>query len=125
MPSTISRLRNWLTDQQQVATLVAVLVALAAGYAFEARFGVYAGSFLLLMLLGVGVPSAYEERWPRYDHAWQAVAWVLVACGLVVVAFVGSFLAGRALALDSSLASVGAFLAVSLGGLLLLRGRRE
>jgi hypothetical protein len=125
MPST-TRVRNWLTDQQQVATLAAIVVALAAGYAFEARFGAYAGSFLLLMLLGVGVPMAYDGYWSRYDRTWKAIVWVLVACVVATVAFVGLYLVGTGLlVLDPFLASVGAFLVTDLGGLALLWARRR
>jgi hypothetical protein len=124
MPATrTSRLRNWLTDQQQLVTLAAILVALPASYAFRATFGEFPGSFLLLVLLGVFVPTAYDDYWPRYDRTWKAVAWTLVACAVTATVFVGGYLVGEAAGIGPLLAGLAAFLVTSLGGFAVLAAR--
>ncbi|WP_254829409.1 hypothetical protein [Haloglomus salinum] len=127
MPATnSSRIREWVTAQQTVATLAAILVALPAAYAFETAFAGSSGSFLILMTLGVGVPMAYDEYWSSYDRMRTAVGWVLVACAVAAGAFVGCYLVGTGLlSLDPFLAGVGAFLVTDLGGLALLRARQR
>jgi hypothetical protein len=128
MPSTSagSRFRAWATAQQQVVTLAAILVALPAAYAFHTTLGGSAGGLFLLLLLGVGVPTAYDDHWPAYDRTWQAVAWTLVACGVVAAAFTGLYVAGREwLALGTFPAAVGAFLATTLLNQAWLAARRR
>ncbi|MFB6207392.1 MAG: hypothetical protein ABEJ05_12795 [Haloglomus sp.] len=122
MPSTrMSRVWNWLTAKQQLVSLAAVLVALPASYAFRATFGEYAGSFLLLVLLGVGVPSAREEYWPRSDRTRAAMAWALGACAATAAVFVGCYLVGTAIGLGPFFAGVGAFLVTHAGVLVVCR----
>ncbi|WP_161596572.1 hypothetical protein [Salinigranum halophilum] len=37
------------------------------------------GSFLLLLTVGVVVPTLSDEYWSPYDRAWKAVGWVVGA----------------------------------------------
>lgn len=118
MPSTrAARLSAWLTAQRNVTIFAAILIALPVAYAFHAAVGGGPGDFLLLMTLAVGVPTAYDDYWPRYDRTWQAVGWVVLACAVVTVEFTGLYLAGTALGLGPFPAAIGAFLPTSLGNL--------
>ncbi|MFB6159675.1 MAG: hypothetical protein ABEJ61_00685 [Haloferacaceae archaeon] len=121
MPSTsaTARLFERATTQRNLTIAAAVLLALPGAYAFRATVGGGdAGSFLLLVTLAVGVPTAYEEYWPRYDRSRTAVAWVLGACAVATAEFTGLYLLGTdALGLAPTTASVGAFLLTDLGNL--------
>jgi hypothetical protein len=108
------------TTQRNLTIIVAILTAVPTAYAFQATVGdgSQASSFLLLMTLAVGVPTAYDEHWPQYDRSWKAIAWVLVASGIAAFVFTGSYiLAVDLLEVSPWIASVGAFLVTDLGGL--------
>ncbi|WP_327054031.1 hypothetical protein [Halomicrococcus gelatinilyticus] len=119
MPSTVFvRLRERATTQRNVTIYLAILVAVPLASAFNTAVGGAQGGFLLLMTLAVGVPSAYDGYWPAYDATWKAVAWILAACAVVTVEFIGLYLAGTdLLSLSPFVASIVAFLVVDFGNL--------
>lgn len=128
MPSTrvLARFFERATTQRNVTIVVAILVAVPTAYAFRSAVpgGDSAADFLLLLTLAVAVPTAYDERWPRYDQTSTAVAWILGACLVATVAFAGLYLLGTAVVgLSPLFASVAAFLVTDLGGLALLSTR--
>lgn len=94
-----SNVPDWMKTQRNLTILVAILVAVPIAYGFRvmvsgADFG---GSFLLLMTLAVGVPSAYDEYWPKYDRIWDAVIWIVLACIVATTEFIGLYLVGTEL----------------------------
>lgn len=90
MPSTrLSSLRErWLTPRN-AAILAAVAVALPAAYVFHASFRAEQADFLLLLALGVGVPTALDGVGP--DNPGGAVALTLGVCAVVGVLFAGVY----------------------------------
>jgi hypothetical protein len=130
MPSTSmsSNVPDWMKTQRNLTILVTILVAVPIAYGFRvmvsgADFG---GSFLLLMTLAVGVPSAYDEYWPKYDRIWDAVIWMVLACIVATTEFIGLYLVGTEIGnLSSFLASIGAFLITDLGNLAWLSVRKR
>jgi len=132
MPSTnsSSNMPDWLTTQRNLTILVAILVAVPIAYGFRVMGSSadYEGSFLLLMTLAVGVPTAYDEYWPKYDKIWNAVAWVFAACIVATMEFISLYLVGTEFGdLSPFLGSIGAFLITDLGNLawLSVRSRRR
>ncbi|MFA9516904.1 hypothetical protein ACERIT_06760 [Halopenitus sp. H-Gu1] len=130
MPSTntVSRIYNWATTQRNLTIFVAILIAVPTAYAFQSMVsgGGSAGDFLLLMTLAVGVPTAYDEYWPRYTQTWKAIAWVLTACLVVTIEFVGLYLVGTEyVGVSPFYASIGAFLITDLGNLAWLSVRHR
>ncbi|MFB6146196.1 MAG: hypothetical protein ABEJ08_00730 [Halobacteriaceae archaeon] len=132
MPSTSESLTlpGWMTTQRNLTIFVAILVAVPIAYGFRmAVGGTDSGStFLLLMTLAVGVPTAYDEYWPHYDQTSDAVVWVVTACLVVTTEFTGLYLLGTELGdLSPRLAAIGAFLITDLGNLaaLAVRDRRR
>lgn len=125
--SPVSTLRERLTTQRNATILAAIVVAIPTAYAFHSVTGSASGDFLLLFILGVGVPTAYDSHWPEYDRTWKAVAWTVAACAVATVEFVGLYLVGtRVLDQSELVAAVGAFLVTYLGDLAVLAaaGRR-
>jgi hypothetical protein len=117
MPSTTTdrSLRDRLTGQHNVSIATAILFALPAAFAFYNWSSGRQGSFLLLLLLGVSVPTLYDDGWGRYDRTWQTVVWTVTACAVVGVEFVGLYVLGLdALSLSTFGAGVGAFLVTTL-----------
>jgi hypothetical protein len=90
MPSTrLSSLRErWLTTRN-AAILAAVAVALPAAHLFRAGFGAGQAGFLLLLALGVGVPTALDGVAP--DSLSGAVALTVGACAVVGMLFAGIY----------------------------------
>jgi len=130
MPSTsaVSGVFDRATTQRNLTIFVAILVAVPTAYAFQTIVagGASVGDFLLLVTLAVGVPTAYDERWPRYNRTWKAVAWVVVACAVVAVEFAALYLVGTEyVGLDPAYASIGAFLVTDLGNLAWLSARQR
>jgi len=116
--STVNRTYNWTTTQRNLTIFMAILVAVPTTYGFQSMVsgGGSAGDFLLLMTLAVGVPTAYDEYWPQYNQTWKAIAWVLAACFLVTIEFVGLYLIGTDyVGFSPFYASIGAFLVTDLG----------
>jgi len=126
--STSSDISARLMTQRNLTIFTAILIAVPTAYAYHSMVGGngQSGDFLLLMTLAVGVPTAYDEYWPRYEQTWKAIAWVLVACAIATIEFIGLYTAGAELAdLSPFVASVGAFLITDLGNLAWLSVRRH
>lgn len=122
MPSTslVSRITNWTTSQRNLTIFVSILAAFPLSYAFQSIVSESAstGSFLLLVTLAVGVPTAYDEYWLHYEHTWQAIGWILLACLVVAIEFVGFYVVGTVYVdLPPIYASTGAFLVAAVGNL--------
>jgi hypothetical protein len=118
MPSTNSGtpIRDRIQAQRNVVVYTALLVALPITYGFNTAFGPD-GSFLLLLTVGVVVPTAYNECWPPYDRTWKAVGWITVASVVAAVAFATAFaLTVRLSSASALVASGGAFLVTAVGG---------
>jgi hypothetical protein len=124
--TVLARIRTWSTAQRNVTIFAAILVGVPTAYAFtRALDGGGGGDFLLLVTLAVGVPTAYDEYWPRYDRTWKAVAWVVLACAVAAAEFTGVYLVlDDVVALSPVAASVGAFLATTVGNAAWLARRR-
>ncbi|WP_251330621.1 hypothetical protein [Haloplanus pelagicus] len=130
MPSTSfgSRVMNWATSQRNLTIFVSIFAAFPLSYAFESIVSgsASAGSFLLLVTLAVGVPTAYDEYWPQYDQTWKAIGWILTACVVVTIEFIGLYIVGTEyLDLTPLYASAGAFLVTDLGNLVWLSLRQR
>lgn len=116
-----SRLDRWITDKRNLSILVAILVALPIAYGSRAATGVGMASFLLLLTLAVGVPTAFDHHWSSDGGPTDAVGWILVACGLATAVFSLLYVGGVELAgLDPVGAAMVAFLVTDLGGAALL-----
>jgi hypothetical protein len=115
MPASNSStgLRERTVTQRNITIAVAILVAVPTAYGFHLWSGAEGGDFLLLMLLGVGVPTAFDEFKENVPDTLPAVAWVLGACLVVTVEFAGLYVIGtEALGVSPFRASVGTFLLV-------------
>lgn len=122
MPSSnvATRLHERLWTQRNLTISTAVLVALPVTYGFSVAFDPD-GSFLLLLTVGVVVPTLYDEYWPPYDRAWKAAGWIVCTSAVASAAFVGLYWVGTELVGSPSLlASVGAFLLTAIGGIAVL-----
>ena len=114
----LADLRDRLTTPRNAAIIAAVAVAIPAAYGFQTVFDADQGEFLLLLALGVGVPTVHDQHGP-HERILAAVAWVLGACAVVGLLFVAVYVA--ALSVTSTVvASAVAFLVASLGPLAVL-----
>ena len=130
MPSTsvVSRVTNWATSQRNLTIFVSIFAAFPLSYAFQSigSESASAGSFLLLVTLAVGVPTAYDEYWPQYDQMWKAIGWILIACIVVTIEFISLYIVGTEyINLTPLYASAGAFLVTDLGNLAWLSLRQR
>lgn len=90
MPSTrLFSLRERLLTPRNAAILTAIAVALPAAYLVHTSFRAEQADFLLLLALGVGVPTALEGAVPH--SLTGAVALTLGACSVVAVLFAGVY----------------------------------
>lgn len=72
------------------------------------------------------MPTAYDEYWTQYDQTWKAIVWILVACLVVTIEFVGLYIVGTEyVSLSPLYASTGAFLVTDLGNLAWLTLRQR
>jgi hypothetical protein len=79
------------------------------------------GSFLLLLTVGVVVPTLYDEYWSPYDQAWKAVGWIVGVSAVASGAFVSLYWVGsEVVRLSPLLASVATFLLTTIGGIAVL-----
>ncbi|GAB6862634.1 hypothetical protein ACFR97_16040 [Haloplanus litoreus] len=118
---------NWATSQRNLTIFVSIFAAFPLSYAFQSIVSenASAGSFLLLVTLAVGVPTAYDEYWPQYDQTWKAIGWILLACVIVTIEFSSLYIVGTEYAgLTPLYASTGAFLVTDLGNLAWLSFRQ-
>lgn len=123
MPSSnvVTRLRDRLWTQRNLTITTAIVVGLLVTYGFSVAFGPD-GSFLLLLTVGVVVPTLYDEYWPPYDRAWKAVGWIVGASAVTSAAFVSLYWVGTELAgLSPLLSSAGSFVLTTVGGIAVLR----
>ena len=130
MPSTsvVSRVTDWVTSQRNITIFVSIFAAFPLSYAFQSLVSenASAGSFLLLVTVAVGVPTAYDEYWPKYDQTWKAIGWILLACLVVTIEFVGLYIVGTEYVnLTPLYASAGTFLVTDLGNLAWLSLRQR
>jgi hypothetical protein len=122
VPSTnvVTQIRQRFWTQRNLTVSVAILLAFFLTYGFGVVFEPD-GSFLLLLTVGVVVPTLYDEYWSPYDRTWKAVCWIVVASAVASGAFTGLYFIGTELfGLSSILASAGAFLVATIGGIALL-----
>ena len=113
--STLGTIRERATTQRNVTILTAILVAVPVAYAFHLWSDAQQGEFLLLMILAVGVPTAFDDFHGPFDRTWKALLWILAACAVVTVEFVGLYVVSTdALGQSPFLASVGAFLVTTM-----------
>lgn len=95
MPSTNPPLRErWLTPRN-VTILTAIAVALPAAYLFHTSVRAEQADFLLLLALGVGVPTALEGF---VGSLREAVRLSLGACAVIAALFTGVYFATRSVA---------------------------
>jgi hypothetical protein len=110
-PST--GLRERAMTRRNLTILVAIVVAVPTAYAFHVWSGAEGGDFLLLMLLGVGVPTAFDEFKQGVTDTLPAVGWILGASLVVTIEYAGLYVIGtETLGVSSFRASVGTFLLV-------------
>lgn len=118
MPSNTSppnRLER-VFSQRNLTILTAIIVGVPAAYAFQTSIGGQGSSFLLLLVLAVGVPTAYDEYWPRYDRTATALAWIVGAIAVAGIGYAVLFwVFVSVLTLSEIAAGVGAFLVTTLG----------
>jgi hypothetical protein len=122
MPSSnvVTRLRERLWTKRNLTVSVAIFLALFLTYGFGVVFDPD-GSFLLLLTVGVVVPTLYDEYWSPYDQAWKAVGWIVGVSAIASGAFVSLYWVGSELVRVSPLlASVGAFLLTTIGSIAVL-----
>lgn len=89
-PSLGARLKADLTSNVTVS-VVAVLCALVALFAFAQVDGSPTGSLLLALNVAVFVPYAYEQYWPVEYAGGAAVVWTVSAALITVGLFVGVY----------------------------------
>jgi uncharacterized membrane protein YoaK (UPF0700 family) len=120
--SIAARTREWLASPEFAAHLTAIVVALVAGiFTFQYRPHSLAGYFLVF-LVGIAVPSIYEEQWRvDYERRSRAAVWALFASVLLIAVYlaVGVLLQQ---VLDQTAAEVGAFVTSWLAGITGARG---
>ncbi|MFC7174428.1 hypothetical protein ACFQL0_15900 [Haloplanus litoreus] len=118
---------NWATSQRNLTIFVSIFAAFPLSRIPINSFReCISGSFLLLVTLAVGVPTAYDEYWPQYDQTWKAIGWILLACAVVTIEFIGLYIVGTEyLDLTPLYASAGAFLVTDLGNLAWLSFRQR
>ena len=122
MPSSdiAMQLRDRLWTHRNLTITTAIIVGLFITYVFGVTFDPE-GSFLLLLTVGVVVPTLYDEYWPPYGQAWKAVGWIVGASVAASGVFVGLYWVGSSLfGLSSLLASTGSFLLTTGSGIVLL-----
>jgi len=118
-------LRERALTQRNATILTAIAVAVPTAYGFGVWSGPERGEFLLLLLLAVIVPTAYDDLWPTYDRTWKGIAWTLAACVVATIEFVGLYVVGvDSLSLSPFLASVGAFGVTTAGNFVWLLARQ-
>jgi hypothetical protein len=109
-------LEGQMLTQRNITIIVAIVIAIPVSFLFQSAFPGTAGSFLLLLTVGVSVPKAYDEYWPAYEKTWKAVFWIGSATAVTTIQFSGLFLLGSEVATMSASLSAGmAFLLVHLG----------
>lgn len=123
--TTLRRFWRWFTTQRNLTIVTAIVLAVPVAYAFQVAFDSGSGDFLLLLLLAVGVPTAFDEHYAPFDHTSKAIGWVIGACAIVTAEFTGLYLVGTmVVGLSPFAAGAGTFLVTAFGNLIAL-GRRN
>jgi hypothetical protein len=117
----LERMRGWLFGPETPVLLAAIVVALPTAYSVQHWLDSgFEASFLVLMMLGVGVPQLYD-RWPHQYEPPLAVVWALAACAVVTAVFVAVYLVAYGLGAGTPIAAIVALLLADLGTLALIR----
>lgn len=104
--------------------LTAVPIAMAVGLGSTWYWNESVGGFLLLVTVGVFVPSVHEEQWPQ-DWPWPTdVLWTIAASAVAIGLFAGTYLLAGLAVDDPTLRAAIAFSVTSLGGWALSRAIR-
>jgi hypothetical protein len=118
--SFVTRLRDRLWTQRNLTITTAIVGGILVTYGFSVMFDPD-GSFLLLLTVGVVVPTLYDEYWSPYDQAWKAVGWIVGVSAVASGAFVSLYWVGsEVVRLSPLLASVATFLLTTIGGIAVL-----
>ncbi|MFB6074318.1 MAG: hypothetical protein ABEJ89_04835 [Haloarculaceae archaeon] len=117
-------LRERVLTEQNVAILVAVVVAIPAAYLFAWQFDTQAGNFLLLAAIGVGVPSIYGTSFEGAGR--NVVLLVALLAAVAAASFTAIYLAGVAwLSIPPTFAALLAYLVTELGPRAVLAARGD
>lgn len=125
MPSTskFDDVAGRATSPRNVSIFTAILVGLPAALVFRELAGYGPGSFLLLLAVAVGVPTALDQHGELGNH-WGAVGKTLVGSVGVTAVLSGLYAAGRVgLSLPRFQVAVVAFLIAELGAVAVLELR--
>ncbi len=96
--------------------LTAVPIAMAVGLGSTWYWDEFVGGFLLLVTIGVIVPSVHEAHWPQ-DRSWAAdVLWTVAASAVAIALFAATYLLAGFPVDDPTHRAAIAFVAASLGG---------
>lgn len=120
MPSARARIRSYALAPSTVGTVVAVLLALVAGYATRTLFGADDVSYLGMLVVGLGTPTTLDSHDMLPDRPAAVVGRVVLACTLSLTAFFACYLVARA-SLTSLPAAAVAFVVTALASELVAR----
>ncbi|WP_455448856.1 hypothetical protein [Natrinema thermotolerans] len=115
-PTLRERFRDDLRTGSLAVLLTAVPIAMAVGLGSTWYWDEFAGGFMLLMLLGVIVPSIHEAHWPQDQSLSADVLWTLAASAVALGLFAGIYLLAGVLTEDPTHRAAIAFGVTSLGG---------
>lgn len=99
MPSTsiLDDFAGRATTARNVSICTAILTGLSVAYAFRIATGYGPGSFLLLIGVAVGVPTALDQRKAQRDGYESTVTRTVALSMVVLVLFSTFYLGGTAL----------------------------
>jgi hypothetical protein len=106
-----------LRGPENVSILTAIVVAIPATLLVETRADGEGLGLLLLIAVGVVVPTMYRQQWPHHESVGGAVAWTVAASALVGAVLLGlAALLRTYVGLGGFASAALAFLVVGLGG---------
>lgn len=110
-----------LRRPENVSILTALVVAIPATVLVQSWLDWAGLGFLLLIAVGVTVPTMYRQQWPRHRSIGGAVGWTVAASVVVAAVLLGvALLLGTYGGVGELAAGVVGFLLVGLGGPLAL-----
>ncbi|QCS43711.1 hypothetical protein [Natrinema versiforme] len=115
-PSLRDRFRDDLRSGSLPVLLTAVPIAMAVGTGSAWYWDEFAGGFLLLVTIGVLVPSAHDEYGPRGQSWSRDVLWTIAASAVATGLFTCGYLIAGTLLTQSIYRATIAFLLTYLGG---------
>ncbi|WP_222919988.1 hypothetical protein [Natrinema sp. SYSU A 869] len=124
-PALRDRFRDDLRSGSLPVLLTAVPIAMVVGMGSAWYWGEFAAGFLLLVTIGVLVPSAHEEYGPRGQSWSRDALWTIVASAIATGLFAGGYLLAGTLLTKSIYRAMIAFLWTYLSGGSLLWLRRR